>query len=93
MPNIESRVDAVSGAKFISIIDIQTAFHQIPVAPEDGQKNCVCDGSREMGIQPLFAWHSVRFIRIRKTYGPKVLIPRPQSGLLAYVDDILLCTK
>ena len=32
MPNIEIHLDAVGGAKFITVADVQSAFHQVPVA-------------------------------------------------------------
>ena len=35
MPNIESHLDAVGGAKFITVADVQSAFHQLPVADSD----------------------------------------------------------
>ena len=38
MPHIESRLDAVSGAKFISSFDIMMAFHQIPVTAKNRPK-------------------------------------------------------
>ena len=35
MPNIETHLDAVGGAKFIIVADVQSAFHQLPVADSD----------------------------------------------------------
>ena len=35
MPNIESHLDAVGGAKFITVADVQSAFHELPVADSD----------------------------------------------------------
>ena len=35
MPNIESHLDAAGGAKFITVADVQSAFHQLPVADSD----------------------------------------------------------
>ena len=32
IPNIETHLDAVGGAKFITVADVQSAFHQLPVA-------------------------------------------------------------
>lgn len=38
MSHIESPFDAMSGVKFISIFDVQSAYHQIPGAPADQRK-------------------------------------------------------
>ena len=35
MRNIESHLDAVGGAKLITVADVQSAFHQQPVADSD----------------------------------------------------------
>ena len=34
-PNIESHLDTVGGAKLITVADVQSAFHQLPVADSD----------------------------------------------------------
>ena len=31
MPDMEARIDTVAGAKFITVCDVQSAYHQIPV--------------------------------------------------------------
>ena len=38
MPDIESHIDTVGGAKFITVCDVQSAYWQIPVAPKDRHK-------------------------------------------------------
>ena len=35
MPNIETHLHSVGGAKFITVADVQSAFHQLPVADSD----------------------------------------------------------
>ena len=35
MPNVETHFDSVGGAKFITVADFQSAFHQLPVADAD----------------------------------------------------------
>ena len=35
MPNIQTHPDFVGGAKFITVADLQSAFHQLPVADSD----------------------------------------------------------
>ena len=38
MPDIESHVDTVGGAKLIAVCDVQSAYWQIPIAKKDCQK-------------------------------------------------------
>ena len=38
MPDIESHIDTVGGAKFITVADIQSAYHQMEVSPEEQDK-------------------------------------------------------
>ena len=35
MPDIESHIDTVGGANFITVCDVQSAYWQIPIAPKD----------------------------------------------------------
>ena len=35
MPDIESHIDIVGGAKFITVCDVQSAYRQIPIAKKD----------------------------------------------------------
>ena len=38
MPDIESHIDTVGGAKFITVCDVQSAYWQIPIAKKDCHK-------------------------------------------------------
>ena len=38
MPDIESHIDTVGGANFITVCDVQSAYWQIPIAPKDRHK-------------------------------------------------------
>ena len=51
MPNLESHLDTVGGARYITVCDVQKANHQIPVAESEQDKNCFCDAEREVGFQ------------------------------------------
>ena len=42
MPDIEAHIDAVAGAKFITVCDVQSAYQQIPVAEAERDKR-FCD--------------------------------------------------
>ena len=38
MPDIESHIDTVGGAKFITVCDLQSAYWQIPISKKDCHK-------------------------------------------------------
>ena len=38
MPDLESRLDAVGGAHYVTVSDVQKAYHQIPVAESEQDK-------------------------------------------------------
>ena len=38
MPNVESHLDTVGGARYITVCDVQNAYHQIPVAESEQDK-------------------------------------------------------
>ena len=38
MPDIESHIDTVGGANFITVCDVQSAYWQIPIAQKDRHK-------------------------------------------------------
>ena len=43
MPDIESHIDTVGGDKFITVCDIQSAYHQIGVKADEQDKTAfVC---------------------------------------------------
>ena len=39
---MEAHIDTVAGAKFITVCDVQSAYHQIPVAKAEQDKTA-CD--------------------------------------------------
>ena len=38
MPNLESHLDTVVGARYITVCDVQNAYHQTPVAASEQDK-------------------------------------------------------
>ena len=38
MPNLESHLDTVGGARYITVCDVQNAYHQIPIAASEQEK-------------------------------------------------------
>lgn len=37
MPTIDTHLDSLGGARYISVADIQSALHQLPVAEDDSE--------------------------------------------------------
>jgi len=84
MPDIESHIDTVGGAKFITVADIQSAYHQMEVSPEEQDKTA-------------FVTHKGKWVFKRLPFGianAPFLFARmmslafshfgPRSGLLVY---------
>ena len=93
MPNIENRIDAVSGAKFISVFDVQSAYHQVPIHPDDKEKTAFVTQKGKLVFNRLpFGISSAPDI-FMKLMDQTFSHLGPQSGLLTYMDDILLCSK
>ena len=93
MPDIESHIDTVGGAKFITVADVQSAYHQMEVSPEEQDKTA-------------FVTHKGKWVFKRLPFGianAPFLFARmmslafahfgPRSGLLVYMDDIICCSS
>ena len=60
MPNIESLLDAVDGAEFITVADVQCALHQLPAANSDIEINRVCLERKASSVSNAYAFR--RFV-------------------------------
>ena len=49
MPDIESHIDTVSGANFITVCDVQSAYWQIPIAKKGCHKTA-CNLKRQIRL-------------------------------------------
>jgi transposase InsO family protein len=89
LPRISETVDALSGAKFFTTIDIDRAFWQVRVAEEDKEKTAfVMDGK-------LFEFNVMPFGSMNASSTFQRLMDRVLRGLtwkqcLVYVDDVLI---
>ena len=89
LPRICETVDALSGAKYFSTIDIDRAFWQVGVAEEDKEKTAfVMDGK-------LFEFNVMPFGSMNASSTFQRLMDRVLRGLtwkqcLVYVDDVLI---
>ena len=58
MPDIESHIDIVGGANFITVCDVQSAYWQIPICSTKGpSQNGICNIKRQIRFQSPSLWH------------------------------------
>ena len=92
MPDIESHIDTVGGAKFITVCDVQSAYYQIPIA----KKNChktACEtfkGKCVFRVLP-FGIANAPWIFQRVMSLAFANFGQP-SGLVVYMDDAITCS-
>ena len=91
MPNLESHLDTVGGARYITACDVQNTYHQLPVAEsEQGKTAFVTQNGRWVFKRLPFGIASApfQFSRIMSLafahFGAK-------NGLLDYMDDCISC--
>ena len=93
MPNIETHLDTVGGAKFITVADVQSDFHQLPVADSDIEstafvtsKGKYCFKRMPFGVcnAPWLYQHMMSLAL--GDIGSA-------NGLLCYMDDIIACSS
>ena len=93
IPDIESHIDTVGGAKYITVCDVQSAYWQIPVADADVKK------------KTAFVTHKGKYVFKRLPFGianAPWIFQRVMSltisnlrhpcGLLVYMDDLIECS-
>ena len=92
MPDIESHIDTVGGAKLITECDIQSAYWQIPIAKKDWHKTAfvTSKGKYVFKVFPFgianAPWIFQRVISLTfANFGQP-------SGLLVYMDDVIACS-
>ena len=92
MPDIESHVDTVCGAKFITECDIQSAYWQIPIAKKDCHKTAFgsSKGKYDFKVFP-FGIANAPWIFQRVMSLAFANFGQP-SGLLVYMDDVIACS-
>ena len=92
MPDIESHIDTVGGAKFITVCDIQSAYHQIGVKADEDKTAFVTHKGKWIFKRLPFGIVNAPFSFARMMslafshFGPR-------SGLLVYADDIICCSS
>ena len=92
MPDIESHIDTVGGAKCITVCDVQSAYWQIPIAKKDCHKTAFVTpkGKYVFKIFPFgIANAPWTFQRVESLVFTNFGQP---SGLLVYMDDVIACS-
>ena len=92
MPDIESHIDTVGGAKFITECDIQSAYWQIPIAKKDCHKTAfvTSKGKHVFKVLPFdIANAPWIFQRVISLAFADFCQP---SGLLVYMDNVIACS-
>ena len=92
MPDIESHIDTMGGANFITVCDIQSAHWQIPIAKKDCHKTAfVTSKDKYVFNVPPFGIANVPWIFQRVMSLAFANFGQP-SGLLVYMDDVIACS-
>lgn len=93
MPEMASHIDTVAGAKYITVCDVQNAFHQIPVAEADQEKTAFVTRNGKWVFKRLpFGIANAPFL-FQRTMALAFAHFGPKSGLLVYMDDIICCSS
>ena len=92
MPDIESHIDTVGGANFITVCDIQSAYWQMPTAKKDCHKTTFVTSKSKYVFKVLSfgiadaPWIFQRVMSLAfANFGQS-------SGLLVYMDDVIACS-
>ena len=92
MPDIESHINTVGGAKFITVCDVQNAYWQIPTAKKDCHKTAFVTSKGKYVFKVLsFGIANAPWIFQRVVSLAFANFGQP-SGLLVYMDDVITCS-
>ena len=91
MPLIDEILDALSAAKFISKVDLNKGFHQIPIDNEDIAKTAFCTpwGKFEFVVMP-FGLRNGPAVFQRLMDG---ILHREKDNCQVYIDDIAIFSR
>ena len=92
MPDIESHIDIVSGANFITVCDVQSSYWQIPIAKKDCYKTAFVTSKGKYIFKILpFGIANAPWILQHVMSLAFASFGQP-SGLLVYMDDVIACS-
>ena len=91
MPNIETHLDSLGGAKFITVVDVQSAFHQLPVADSDIEPTAFVTAKGKYKRMPFGVCNAPWL------YQHMMSLARGDTasanGLLCYMDYLIACSS
>ena len=88
MPDIDSHIDTVGGAKFISVCDVQSAYWQIPITKKGCNKTAFVTSKGKYVLPFGIANAPWMFQRVMSLAFANFGQP---SGLM-YMDDVIVCS-
>ena len=92
MPDIESHIDTVGGANFITVCDVQSAYWQIQIAPKDRHKTAFVTSKGKYVFKVLpFGIANAPWI-FQRVMSLAFANFGQSSGLLVYMDDVIACS-
>ena len=90
LPLLRSFQSNIKGAKLFSKLDIQSAFHHLPIHPDDVNKTCVLSPWGGAFVFKRLCFGLSNGPASWQKYVDAILSDIP--GLFCYLDDILLCS-
>ena len=92
IPDIESHIDTVGGANFITVCDVRSAYWQIPIAQKDLHKTVFVTSKGKYVFKVLpFGIANAPWIFRRVMSLAFANFGQP-SGLLVYMDEVIGCS-
>ena len=92
MPDIESHIDAVDGANFITVCDVQSNYWQIPIVKNDCHKTAFLTSKGKYVFKvPPFGMANAPWMFQHVVSLAFANFGQP-SGLLVYMDDVIACS-
>ena len=94
LPRIDDTLDALSGSKWFSTLDLKSGYHQVKMADQDKEKTAFCAGG---GLQ-LWQFRVMPFGLCNAPATFERLMERVLDGLnwkasLVYLDDVIVLGK
>ena len=92
LPNPETLIAQLFGAKYFSLIDLTQFFHQIPIKPDDVHKTAMVSryGSYEWTVMP-FGLINAPSVSVR--FGAKLFHDFLDKFMVVFIDDLLVYSK
>ena len=91
MPDIESHIDTVGGAKFITVCDVQSAYRKIPVAKKDCHKTTFVTSKSKYAFKVLpFGIINAPWV-FQRVMSLAFANLGQRSGLRVYMDNVIAC--